>query len=125
MCDKYLPENFSIKPINSEHSKAIQKRLFDLGYEWVLTGKKVNKCGSNRIDVGKNGITFNLGPHMKPELITLDDLYRLGRKSEFKGYEDDHIQITENEIFFEKGWLPKDEGICVAKNILKVYEVKR
>ena len=72
-------KNLKFKVYNPEHSAAIQKRLFELGYEWVL-GNKISYIDkpylychtSERITFGEDEHIFKKENN---QLATLDDLY--------------------------------------------------
>jgi len=71
--------NYYIKPLNSEHSRAIQSRLFELGYEWCFSGKTIENYGSNPISLIVNKMEMqNTTVREAWKEITFDDLYKEG-----------------------------------------------
>ena len=58
-------------------------------------------------------------------VLTLDDLYRLERKPEFKPVYGNGWRIEEEYILVGGGDLPEEEAVELAKNILEAYGVER
>jgi hypothetical protein len=85
-------KNLKFKVQSPEHSAAIQKRLFELGYEWGISGKEVSYQNepyiycyqSKSIQYGDVKKDFN---SKSSQLATLDDLYK-----------DDREQLTVEEV---------------------------
>jgi hypothetical protein len=85
-------KNLKFKVHSPEHSEAIQKRLFELGYGWYLSGKVLKNKDVSYLfcDIEKN-ITYSttekyFNSHDN-QLATLDDLYK-----------DDREQLTVEEV---------------------------
>lgn len=73
-------KNLKFKVHNPEHSAAIQKRLFELGYKWGISGKVASHLSQpylychdyNNISFGEDSGKFN---EHENQLATIDDLY--------------------------------------------------
>jgi hypothetical protein len=65
---------FEIKIRNAEHSRAVQERAFELGYDWTCgTGVKNQKSAYLQF-WGDGDITWSNSPHGF-ELLSLDDMF--------------------------------------------------
>ena len=64
---------------NQELSEAIQKRIFELGGEWIFSGTEVKYRPGTRVIHLENGKMNNngVGHNCHIPLSTLDDLYHL------------------------------------------------
>jgi len=73
-------QEFKIKIHNPEHSKAVQERLFELGYEWAENKKNVSYLSSAYITtygIGNmlHGNALTNFQDSNKKQVTLDDLY--------------------------------------------------
>lgn len=122
MKTNYLPEKFAIKIHNEAHSKAVQERLFELGYEWKSGGGYIKGLGLRFILV--NTAMTHTPCTMEETVITLDDLYTMERKPEFEPVYGDGWVIEECRLLTGGGEMPIAEAIKMAKKILEKYEVE-
>jgi hypothetical protein len=85
-------KNLKFKVHSPEHSAAIQKRLFELGYRWSVNKKNIIHTEYPYLLCYRNGaITFSYTKSTfeskSNQLATLDDLYK-----------DDREQLTVEEV---------------------------
>lgn len=78
-----------------EHSKAIQEKLFELGYEWAMTGYKINSSNMGFVYAREGVMIHGNGSEAYinsplPE-TTLDDLYKLKAEVSKGVYEDNQL----------------------------------
>lgn len=78
-------KKFKIKIHNEDHSKAVQDRLFDLGYSWYTKGEYQHLyatcflCENMRLMVCNDEKGFVKDPLQE---LTLDDLYQINKDIE-------------------------------------------
>jgi hypothetical protein len=88
--EKMVTGAYELKTLNDEHSIAVQKKLFDLGYSW--SGKTEAKPNRKYIyfRVGKNDFSLTFASYSQFSCThngenyikaTLDDLFNMGTKN--------------------------------------------
>ena len=90
-------ENLKFRVHSPEHSEAIQKRLFELGYEWCVCGKTVNHTEAPLLTCYENGSIYKNssydGYDARPNKeATLDYLYSLPIKKEV------HVRLNDSYV---------------------------
>lgn len=123
---KTLPKEFYIFVSNPEYSAAVQKRLFELGYDWSYKQKTVNYTDKRILVVDSdNEILWTSNPKCFAKEITMGELFSNNyevvftpTEFEFKNYEGlitkNSVKVGCQEITFDK--------LKILKEIVAKYE---
>ena len=122
---KTLPENFAVKVHSQEHYEAVVKRVYDMGLSWEEETAE-EFCQNDTFEeseveyvVGKGEVVRIVADETSEctrlawsgyPVLTLDDLYTLGKSvrkvvlnDEYTAIiEDDHVKVGCQEIPFDK-----------------------
>ena len=120
---KYYPmKDMKFKVHSPEHSKAIQERLFELGYEWssgLLVCKNTNR---GDLCVTTNGTIHYNPEHTEGKWDTLDDLYKM-EKEEVIWACGTKYPSARYSVEFVEGKGIRVSNVFISKaNILKIAE---